>query len=182
MVMSWSWPDPVLRLPAGTGVRLRAARSVVVQIHYDITMPGGAYESRTRVELELDDHAREARVLTVSADGTLAEGQRYVSVERALPIDRRLRVVAVAPRMHIRGDVMRLELERGAERRCLATFDHWHFYNGRLFNAANPIDVNPGDRITISCAYHTLGRPAPTVFGDGIDDEECVARLFVLDE
>ncbi len=35
LVASWSWPTPVLNLPAGTGVRLHAGRELVVQIHYD---------------------------------------------------------------------------------------------------------------------------------------------------
>lgn len=181
LLASWSWPEPVLRLPSGTGVRMRAGRAIVVQIHYDITTAGGAYQSRTRVELELDDRARELRVLPVAADGALAEAKRYVSVESSRSIDRPLRVFAVAPRMHIRGEVMQLQVERGAARQCLANFDHWHFYNGRLFNAVNPIDVKAGDRISISCAYETLGRTRPTLFGDDIDDEECIAYLFVGD-
>src|SRR5439155_21725128 len=118
LVASWSWPDPVLRLPGGTGVRLRAGRLVVIQIHYDITMPGGDYQSRTHVDLELDDRAREARVLAVAAEGALAEGLRYVSVENGRTIERPLRVVAIAPRMHIRGDVMQLVIERCDARPC----------------------------------------------------------------
>src|SRR5258708_4480789 len=69
LVASWSWPDPVLRLPSGTGVRVRAGRAIVVQVHYDITTSGGDYQSRTRVELEFDDRASELRVLAVAAEG-----------------------------------------------------------------------------------------------------------------
>jgi hypothetical protein len=181
-VASWTWPAPVLRMPDGVGVRLRAKRKVVVQIHYDIAMPGDAFASGTRVELELDDRAQEATVMPVAVVGaSLAPGQRYVAVEGALPVARRLRVVGIVPRMRGRGDVMRLEVQRGAASTCLATFDHWHIDNQRLFDAERPLVVAPGDRIRISCAYGTLGSPAPIAFGDGNNDEECVAYLFVTD-
>jgi Copper type II ascorbate-dependent monooxygenase, C-terminal domain len=185
LVASWTWPEPVLRMPSGTGVRLFARRKMIVQAHYDITAAGGAFESRLAVELELEDHAREARVWAVRADGSLRPGQRYVAVETTVPVERRLRVVGIAPRMHIRGSVLHLTLEhgeRGAQSTCLGEFDHWHFYNQQLFRAVEPARLAPGDRVHLSCAYNTQGRTRPIAFGDHIDDEECSAYLFVTDE
>src|SRR5207248_1885482 len=43
LVASWTWPTPVLRLPAG--VRLRAGRKLVAQIHYDVALAGGGYQA-----------------------------------------------------------------------------------------------------------------------------------------
>lgn len=181
LVASWTWPTPIARMPAGTGVRLAAARKLIVQLHYDITLPGGDYRSGARIELEFDDAAKEARVLPVVATGTLPEEKRYVAVENRVTIERRLNVVGIAPRMHIRGLALNLTVERGGQSTCLADFDHWHFYDQQLFRAAHSIALQQKDRLHIACSYATLGRDKPIVFGDGIDDEECVAYLFVTE-
>jgi hypothetical protein len=178
-IASWTWPAPVLRLPAG--VRLHAARKVVIQIHYNIAHTGTSFHTATHVELELDDNLREARVLTLSATGRLDPGQRYVAVERRLPVDKRFHVVGIAPRMHIRAETQNLMIERGGRQICLATFDHWHFFNQQLFRTKKPITVEANDKLRISCAYRTLGRAEPVAFGDLIDNEECVAWLYVID-
>jgi hypothetical protein len=178
LVASWTWPDPVLRMPAGTGVRLRAGRKLVAQIHYDISLTGSAFASDTNIELEFDDGAREARILSITAMGTLPPGQRYAAVETTQPVERRMKVVGIAPLMHVRGSTMRLEVEGG---RCLAEFDHWHFNSQQLFRAREPAAVEPGDRLHLSCAYSTLGRPQPMRLGEAADEEECSARLWVTD-
>jgi hypothetical protein len=181
LVASWSWPTPVLRMPDGTGVRLGAGRKLVVQIHYDITIPGPAFQSGTQVDLELDDGVTEARVMPISAAGPLAPGLATVSVDATLDVQEKLHVVAVAPRMHIRGRELDLLVERGAGARCIGSFPQWNFYQSQLFRAAAPAALSPGDRLHVYCAYGTEGRVDPVVFGDGIDDEECVAYLFVTD-
>jgi hypothetical protein len=179
LVASWTWPKPVLRMPQASGVRLHAGRKLVVQIHYDISHTGSAFAADTHVDLELEDHAREAQLLAVRADGTLTPGQTYVAVEAAQPVERKLRVLGVAPRMHIRGDTMRLTVERGGKSTCLADFDHWHSKAQQLFRARQPALLEPGDRLHLSCSYNTQGRAKPVTFGDDIDDEECVAYLLV---
>jgi Copper type II ascorbate-dependent monooxygenase, C-terminal domain len=174
LVASWTRPTPVLRLPAGA--RLPAGGKLVIQIHYDVAFTGSAFASGTRVELELDDQLAEAGVITVSAAGPLAPGLASVSVEGRQPIGGCLRVVGVAPRMHIRGHAMTVTREGGE---CLADFPSWHVYDQQLFRAISPRILEAGDAVHISCTYNTEGRTAPVVFGDGIDDEECVAYLFV---
>ncbi len=180
LIASWSWPTPVLRMPTGTGVRVLAGKKMVLQIHYNISLPGGAFETSTDVGLEFDDQVKEARVEVVKATGVLAPGERYVAIENRQNI-KAGHIVAVAPRMHIRGDTMRLTIGHEKRETCLANFDHWHFYNQQLFVLEKPIAVTAKDEIGISCAYGTLGRAKPVVTGDGIDDEECTAYLFVTD-
>jgi hypothetical protein len=175
LVASWTWPTPILRMPAGTGVRLAAGRKLVVQIHYDVSHTGDSFASDTQVELQFDDRATEARVMTVSADGPLPPGLSSVAVEARLPVESAMQVVAIAPRMHIRGQSLTLL----SNRQCLGSFEEWNFNDGQLFRAIEPARVEAGDQLYLSCAYRTLGRTAPVAFGDDIDDEECVAYLFV---
>jgi hypothetical protein len=179
LVASWSWPTPVLRLPSGTGVRLHAQRKMVAQLHYDIATAGSQYQSATQVELELDDQATEAVVVPVAADGPLTPGLESVTVDGSQLVAREMRVVGVAPRMHLRGKSMTLISERGGATTCLGRFPHWSFYAGQLFRASSPALVEPNDELRVSCSFGTLGQTEPIVFGDAIGDEECVAYLFV---
>ena len=143
-------------------------------------MPSGAFASDTHVDLELADGVQEARVVPIAVSrASLPPARRYVDVDAEQSITQPLRVVGIAPVMHIRGDVMHVVIERGDASTCLATFDHWHANDRQLFRLTRPARVEPGDRMRVSCVFGTLGRDAPMVIGDGIDDEECVAYLFV---
>ncbi len=180
-VASWTWPEPVWRFPTGTGPLLKQGRKLVAQLHYNVTLTGGGYVSSPRVALELAEQARPLEVVRVDAVGELPPKQRYAAVENRHALGRRMEVVGIAPRMHIRGETMQLELERGGRETCLATFDHWWFYNQQLFLLDRPLPVERDDQLRIACSYGTLGRTRPIEFGDGIDDEECVAYLFVTE-
>jgi hypothetical protein len=174
LVSSWTRPLPVLRMPAG--VRLHAGAKMVVQIHYDVSQTGSAFASGTQVELELDDQIPEATVLPIAAAGPLAPGLTSVSVETRQPAQECLRMVGVAPRMHIRGQAMTLD---AAHAGCLADFPNWYVYDQQLFRAVLPRRIDAGDVLHLSCTYDTRGRTDPVQFGDDIDDEECVAYLLV---
>ena len=185
LIDSWTWPDPVLRMPAGTGVRLEAGRKLVVQIHYDIALTGSAFQTATRVDLALDGHgreAREARVVPVVAErhaaagATLRRGRGHPH-HRASPARGRHRGAHAHPRRDL---APRGRAWRGTTI-CLGSFDHWHVIEQQLDRAQTPALLEAYDRVRVSCAYETLGRDRPVKFGDGIDDEECVAYLFVTD-
>lgn len=184
LIASWTAGSPVLRLSDRGGVRLLAGRKLVVQMHYNILWTGSDYRSSTEVDLELNDEGVESRVLSVAATGVLSPGQRAPRVVARYPIDRKIQLLGVTPRMHSRGKVMQLNIERpGQTGRCLATFDHWAFYDQQFFTAVNPPTLQPGDTIEVSCMFQTLGTHEPAVrFGDTIDDEACVASLLVADQ
>jgi hypothetical protein len=184
LIAAWTASDPVVRLPDDTGVRLAAGRKVVIQMRYDILSGGPELRAETRLELELAETAREARVLRVRATGTLPPRQGDVRVRAVLPpVERQSRVVGVTPWMHDHGRFMQLQLERaGAPRDCLATFDHWRPRYQRSVFAVEPSKVAPNDRITLECAFETFDRDRPVALADTIEDEECVAHLFVVDD
>lgn len=177
-VASWTWGAPVLRLPAG--VRLRAGRKVVIEVHYNVIATGLGAPTRIGVDLELDPGAREARVIPVTAAPlALPAGQRYAEATGALAVTEPLRAVAVAPHMHTLGKVLQLRLRRAGEERCLSNFDHWSFYRQQTFTWAEPIDLAAGDALAVTCAYNTQSRSEPVRAGEGIDKEQCVAYLYV---
>lgn len=179
LVSSWTAPTPVLRMPAGVGVRLSAGHKMIVQIHYDVARTSSSFASGTHVDLELNDAVAEARVLKVAASSTLPAGRSSVPVDVTQPISERMRVLALAPRMHIRGKELNLIAERPNGAACLGSFRNWNFNREQLFRSVTPVVVEAGDRFHLYCTFGTLGRSIPVSFGDAIDDEECVAYLLV---
>lgn len=180
LVASWTWDGPVLRLPQGSGVRLRAGRKMVMQIHYNL-IATGEVPTRTAVDLELADGVQEATVMPMRAGPfELPPGQTYARVETTAVFDRRARLLAVAPRMHTFGKTMELDLGREGASSCLANFDHWMFFRQRLFEYEDPARLAPGDVLRLSCVYTTQGRAQPVRSGEWISDEQCAAFLYLV--
>jgi hypothetical protein len=182
LLTSWTWGSAVSRLPAGFGVRVPGARKLIVQIHYNPIATGLDVPTHTRVELELDDAARPATFFAVAPDAIqLAPRATHVEARAIVPVPRGLRVLGVAPRMHTLGKTMQLERTDGDSWQCMSSFDHWNFYNQRLFELEHPVDLEAGARLRLLCAYDTESRAEPTIMGQRIEDEECLAELLVTD-
>ncbi|WP_394842074.1 hypothetical protein LZC95_33980 [Pendulispora brunnea] len=183
LVASWTWDSPSLPFPEGTGLRLEARRKLVVQIHYNVITSGLGAATRTRVDMRLNDieEVRAASFEALSArDIALAPGKVQVEAEGERAVDRPTTVLGVAPQMHTLGRTMQIDLVRGASRDCAANFDHWNFYSQRLFIYDEPLQLEPGDRLKITCVYNTESTARPIQRGAGIQDEECKANLYVV--
>jgi len=169
-------------MPPGFGVKLRAGRKAVVQIHYDPIATGLGVATRTRIELELDGGAQEATYIPISPDAfALAPRSTHVEARAEATLAHAVTVLGVAPRMHSLGRAMELDRRTAGDWRCTGNFDHWNFYHQRLFVLESPLVLEAGTRLRLSCAYDTESRGEPTHLGDGIEDEECRADLLVAD-
>jgi hypothetical protein len=152
----------------------------IVQIHYNVITSGMNVPTRTTIDLELDEAAREVAYETFDIrDLSLPPGQTQVSVSREFPIDRPTVVLGAVPRMHVLGKAMQLDATGASGRSCLASFNHWDFYRQQLFVYETPRDLRAGDKLGLSCFYTTQGRSAPTPNGEDIDDEQCMISLLV---
>ena len=181
LVMSWTWDSPVLRLPEKTGIRLRAREKLVMQVHYDPIATGTNVPTHTRIELELDDGAREASFWTVSPESlSLPPGRALVEASVEVDVKEARTVLGVAPRMHTLGKTMQLDRVQDGKSECLANFDHWHFYRQRFFEYASPLVLKAGEKLRVSCVYNTQNSAEPVVMGERILDEQCLASLLVL--
>jgi hypothetical protein len=74
---------------------------------------------------------------------------------------------------------MQIDRVRAGKRECVANFDHWHFYRQRFFEYASPLELEPGDKLKVSCVYNTQSRAEPVGMGERIADEQCLAALLV---
>ena len=180
LIASWTWDSPALPFPPGTGLRLSAHRKLIVQIHYNIITSGLGATTRTHIAMKYDDHAREASLISLSAgDFALAAGKTYAEASGERTVDRPMTILGAAPHMHTLGQTMQVDHLHGGSRDCAASFDHWNFYRQRLFFYDEPLHVDVGDRLRVSCIYNTLNSAQPVHRGESIRDEECTANLYV---
>ncbi len=181
---SWSWDARAVAFPRGTGLRLAPGRKVVAQVHYDVTAAGLYARSRTTFGLALAPSVtREARILPVTPREPFAlpPGRARAEVVSEARSDRSLDVLAVSARMHGRGLTLEVERLRGEARACVANIERFVFGNQRQFEYATPLRAEAGDTFRAKCTFTTLGLGAPITMGEAIDQEECVAWLYVAD-
>jgi hypothetical protein len=181
LVAGWSWLTPVVRMPEGTGIRLAAGGAVVIQLHYSLVAAGLGASVRASVEIASSASAREAELVPLRAERLhLPPGQRQAEASAELVVPGRLALAGVLPRMHTLGRVLDLVRLRGAERTCVAHFGHWDPQYRQLFVRERAVDLEPGDRLQLSCTYDSTSRTEWVEEGEEIEREECAVFLYTL--
>jgi mono/diheme cytochrome c family protein len=182
LLASWSRNTPVQRLPADTGVPLPGAARLILQLRYDLVASAPGIPVRARMLLATGKVGHPARLVPVrAAPLALTPGQPQAQARAIWTADRRAMLLGLVPRMHTLGRVLDLERTGGGQRECLAHFGHWDVYDQQLFREAAPVALAPGDRVALSCEFATTSRSSTVTMGEGPDDEQCLAHLYLVD-
>ncbi|MBN8615429.1 MAG: hypothetical protein J0L92_32840 [Deltaproteobacteria bacterium] len=187
-VAAWAPGGGATFFPDGTGVQLRGGRPLIVQMHYNTLASDGAPD-RTRVDLEVATAGVSPGRFLPLADLALTLPARMEEVgwETTLRVAdytmvrTPFRVRGVFPHMHTLGRSLEIEVERAdGSRSCLVDVPRWDFdWQMLYFYEGEGIEVRPDEPITIRCTYDTRTRDMETRWGEGTQDEMCVAGLFV---
>ncbi len=176
----WKPGDGPTRLPAGTGLPLRAGAPLVMQVRY--TLVNGGVTDQTSVRLKtaatVPAPARMVRV----ADEALRLPPRTSSASSVVEADLPAAVLhGVAPVMLSMGQTLRLEVLAGPAPHCLLDLPRWdrHWVSLALFLAPLPL-TNPA-RVRLTCRHDTRARSEWTQAGEARGDEQCAAYLYVTD-
>jgi hypothetical protein len=158
---------------------------LILQIHYNNQVPEGTERTdRTRVDLALEDSASPA-YMALMGDFDLnlpPRTEEWVESQRmslsALPVN--VRIWGVFPHMHTLGRTIHLDINReSGEDQCLIDLPRWDFHWQMAYWLSRPITVTPDDAATITCTYDTRERDTTTTFGEGTEDEMCLAFTYV---
>jgi hypothetical protein len=186
-----------LDFPEGTGIEVTPGSWVVLQIHYNTATSTGS--DQTAIEFKLDDtvdaHAAYApwlnnlwplgqMTIAAGAEGTdfIAEGDPRAFFEFLNPnmeLDNGFRIHSSMLHMHRLGASGSVSLihEDGSEDPLLV-IPEWDFDWQFSFELATPVDFKEGDKLSLTCTYDN-----PTTeevnWGEGSDDEMCVANLYI---
>lgn len=167
---------------ADTGIRVRAGRKMVLQVHYNLA--NGVYPDRSKMKLKLVDHvAKEAFNLPLAWTGLkLAPGKAYVTDGYVLDVPSFFppaQVWAVYPHMHTLGRTLKVELIRDGQTTCMVDIPAWSFNWQRFYEYDSPLEVRGGDQVRITCGYDTSHRTEMVTWGEGTEDEMCLAGFYL---
>jgi hypothetical protein len=177
----WAPGGGAIQLPNGTGLPLIAGRKLVMQVHYNVA--AGTYPDRTVVRLQTEPAvAHPAAFMAVAHTGIrLPPGQPLVESTRTLGLqDRPLKVTihGVLPHMHTLGRTLRLTGSMDDSDRCLTLVDRWDFNWQSAWWYDTPLS-GATSSLTLTCGYDTRERTETVTWGEGTQDEMCLAYLYV---
>lgn len=177
----WAAGDRVRRWPDRTGVRVSAGTHLVVQFHYH-NHGGNPVADHSRVALELattiESPATINSVHGFPLDLPPGEANAMVSKLVSLPITQESWARAVRLHMHQLGTHARMELVRGNHTECMLDIPRWDFGWQLFYTLDQPIALEPGDQIRITCGYDTTSRTAPVSWGLATEDEMCIGYTY----
>ncbi|MCO4774157.1 MAG: hypothetical protein KDA24_29270, partial [Deltaproteobacteria bacterium] len=90
-----------------------------------------------------------------------------------------VQVHAVAPHMHKRGRSMQVEMWDLGAYECMLDLPRWDFDWQSLYFYEEPVTVKGGWNVRTTCTFDTRGAEQNVVWGDGTDDEMCLALFYV---
>jgi hypothetical protein len=180
-VAGWAPGTPPTHYPEGTGVPLMAGRQAVLQIHYNTVK--GTFPDRTTMDLTVaSDVPKPAQIISVKDSSfSLPPGMDYVKAANTVPGNApvQVNVHGVFPHMHELGVDVNVSIVRGGNDVCLVDIPRWNFNWQQFYLFEEPVVAMPGDDISIRCGFNTESRTTTTTWGDGTQDEMCIAFLYV---
>jgi len=183
LVAVWAPGMRASTYPATTGLAIKGGRKMVLQIHYHDH--GEVKPDQTAVDLMFDANVPEPSFLYLLADTDLyvPPQQQAFTVTKQYMLPGFLgayNVWGVFPHMHTLGTKLRAEFDHAGQPQCLTDVQRWDFnWQQGYFYDGPPKVVGGGDMLRISCTYDTTSRGTPVTWGEGTDDEMCLAFLYV---
>jgi hypothetical protein len=168
-----------LTFPEGTGLRMKAGRKTILQMHYN--RRNGTLSDRTTIDLKLAPKVQNEAFVPRLADTDLDIPPRLPAFTQrstmTVPDDAKL--WGVWPHMHNLGSKLRVTATHDGRDECIAQVNHWQFHWQGFANYARPISLSKGDTMRIECTYDSLGRDSETTWGEGTNDEMCIAFFYI---
>ena len=178
----WAPGAGVTIFPQDTGLLVPGNRKLVIQIHYNSSNTNGQPD-RTQVDLDLATNvAKRAAILAVRGDVNLpprdvdatAIGTQTLNVGNITSA----RVWGASIHMHTRGIGAQVHVQRSSDT-CLLDLDGWSFHWQHMYWYAQPFTVNKGETLRVTCHYDTSADTTNVTWGEGTNDEMCLAYLYV---
>lgn len=177
MVAGWAPGTGVLRYPEGTGLRLPAGRRMIAQIHYNTA--NGVTPDQTAVAVKLqDDVPFPAQFLQITAarELVLEPGQPAIDVVHREVPGGGGRVWGAAGHMHRLGTALSIRSDRGG---CALDIPRWDFDWQMVYFLDQPYESADGEEVELRCTFDTTSVTEEVRWGEGTNDEMCVAFLYV---
>lgn len=188
--------------PGGLGHKIEPGQKILVNIHYSLANGPARRPDQTKIELKLDDSAREYKGIAVANAAWLVGGGMTV---RAGDPDARVfyrfkpslytgfrktvSLWSATPHMHAFGSrfVMRVIRDSDDSRQCLLEIPKWYFGWEAQYWFAKPIVLEPDDELYVECHFDNSARNqknggTPRDIGWGESNQEMCAGFLAFVE
>lgn len=172
-----------LMFPEGTGLRMHKGRKALLQIHYN--QENGLAPDRTKIDMMIASQVeREAVVQRVANTNLfLPPKQKSVAETATYAVPLPVTLWGLWPHMHKLGVSLRVtDLQKDGKETCVANADRYNFHWQGFAHYDNPVSLEAGDKLRITCTYDTLGRDDITSWGQGTTDEMCIAFFYLTQD
>ncbi|MBI3072240.1 MAG: monooxygenase [Deltaproteobacteria bacterium] len=178
-VAGWAPGMPATRYPDGTGIRLAQGRKLIIQVHYNTK--AGVTPDRTRFDMQLADSVDKEAYMIPAGDYemVLAPGQASVSTTVQTPAPLGFTLHGIIPHMHRLGRKLRVERVRAGVTACVIDVPRWDFDWQLFYFYSQPIRMESGDVLRLTCTFDTSSRTEPVRWGEGTEDEMCFTSAYV---
>jgi hypothetical protein len=188
MVAAWAPGTNVKRMPEGTGLFVPGGRKLVMQIHYNLL--AGVLPDQTSVKLRFaDEPVVDALMLPVTEDDfVLAPNDPAATTTANIPLfavlQGPLKVHGVFPHMHTAGRSLTLTKrpfgdDALREETCMVDVPHWDFNWQETAFYDTPLVIDGSEKLRLTCNWDTTGRTGETRWGEGTQEEMCLAFVYV---
>ncbi len=189
-VVLWAPGGGAVRAPAGTGLEIDGTRPLVVQVHYNLLGARPGDTDHSTVDVEIADSAIPGFFLPI-ADLGLVAPPRMSAATHSYDMEfgqawlgdfgvASAHVYSIGPHMHTLGTDIQVDvLNADGSSDCLVHIPRWDFNWQLGYEYQRPIPITDTTRMRITCTWNTSSRDTPVTWGEGTQDEMCLAFLYV---
>jgi hypothetical protein len=200
-VGNWVPGNRGVDFPSGTGIKVVPGSWIVLQLHYNIDSFSDDPTDQTLIEFKLEDTVeKEAAfapwldIMWTLGSMNIPAGEESISytaeedprgffnfLNPELVFEEGFLIHSVMLHMHELGVSGAVDLVHsdGSVTPLLGIPD-WDFEWQMTYRLSEPIIFQVGDKLSVNCTYDNSGAEAVnTYWGEGTDDEMCVANLYV---
>jgi len=197
-------------MPAGSGIAIQPGSKIVLQVHYN-TLNNPAVSDQSQLAIKIDDTVDKEGVILPFTNPQWIRGNMLIPANApdtkyqfvfdptpyfsllthgVLQSNVAYTIYDAALHMHTRGahGVVSVQRADGSEA-CLLRIPKWDFRWQGAFGLANPLQVQPGDQLSLECHWDNSAANQPVVngqqvspidlkWGEGTENEMCLGVLY----
>ncbi len=188
MVMNWSPGTGVISMPKDTGIRIDPDLPLVFQVHYHLMNPNPGSD-RTQIKMKMAESVPNEmtptfltplKALQIPPQQTAYVHEGTASLRGSFGSNKPLRIMGVRAHMHKLGAKMQVSVTSKNQNSCIVDVPRYDYNWQTSYFLNQPIDIMSQDTINIRCVYNSMSKTGTTTWGEGTDDEMCLATLYTI--
>jgi hypothetical protein len=190
-IVLWAPGTGAYYTPHGTGLPIDATRPLVIQVHYNLLNVQPGDTDRSTIDMQIQSSAIPGYFLPAlnynftapphmeayTSGAVFPFGQTWL---QNIPVPT-VHIYSVGPHMHTLGTDIRVDLVHGsgAADDCLVHIPRWDFNWQRGYGYVHPVPITAQDSVRVTCTWNTMSRDTSVSWGEGTQDEMCLAFLYI---